>query len=601
MWRYDKKDIVISGFEKGIGDSAEQGIMDMRNANIITAPNEASVNFATAAVTIPGTYTATNGTFNAAANTVTYTPGVVAIYNGTSMKFTASSGGVTQDVVYWAGNVTSNTFKLYTAPNSNDPGLLVDLTDNNVHVFSTITLGAMTQHTEDSINSYNFFQDANGRVWWYAVAGGGNGARLIHIGPLINDGSGNEGKELLTNAHGNGLVVWAGFGSSMFLFAFRDTAVDVFSVNFLVSTDTGANAWVVNDFASGIVITTTGSHQAIASQDGAIYFCNKNWVGSILATTTTFDPTNSATFTATGTALQLPSYDMATWLAELGTNLLVGGIRNYVYPWDRLSTSYAYPLIFAEPNIQKIISTNSSAYIFAGNRGRIYITNGSNVDLYRKFPDQISFLTDPYWIWGGAIYWRNQLYFGIQSLTNAGGSFDTSGGVWGIDLTSKALRGSTTLAGQGLQAGSVPVVAPNISTSTPAGGGYFAASTNGSTFGLELTSTTPYTDIDAGLQIDTDLIPVGTYFKADTQGQIQWKTSLPLVSGETVRIQQRPYLRSAWTTVGTTTGVIGTNQVSDAYTINFEKYQWLQLRIQAASTGSSPSYCRLTEVRITPS
>ena len=53
-------DIVISGFEQGIGDDPYTGISDIRNINLISIPKEASVNFSAAlnsnpAVTVTGT------------------------------------------------------------------------------------------------------------------------------------------------------------------------------------------------------------------------------------------------------------------------------------------------------------------------------------------------------------------------------------------------------------------------------------------------------------------------------------------------------------------------------------------------------------------
>lgn len=577
-WHYDKKDIVIDGFANGIADSAEQGIIDMRNVNIVSAPNEASVNFATAAITIPPAVTTASVTFTAATDIATWTP-TATLYNGLAITFGATTGGVTAGVIYWVGNVSGSTFKIYNAINSNDPSNLVDLTANVSTTFTTIQLGAMTYAALSWVSRYNFFIDANGRAWWVKTA----------TNVLVNLGN-----TTLTNAHGNGIVVYAGF-----IFVFRDTAIDYLPVDAVTNTSSTASQWIYGwktDLSSNLI------HQAIASQDNAIYFCNDKFVGSVLTNAgSSFDPTNGGSYTYTASALLIPADDGVTYLAELGTNLLVGGIRNFIYPWDRLSTSYAYPLIFAENNIQKIVSTNANAYVFAGNRGRIYQTNGSNVQLYKKFPDQISALTDPYWSWGGAMYWRNQLFFGIQSSTNAGGSFETTGGVWAIDLTSNALRGVNSLSYGSPQTGTMPVIAPNISTSTPAGAGFFAAWTNNSVNGLDVTTTSPYaSSIDTSLQIDSDLIPVGTYFKPDTQGQIQFKLSLPLVTGETFRIQQRPYLRSSWTTIGTTTGLTGTNQLSDAYPVNYEKYQYLQFRAQAVSTASSPSYCRLTELRLTP-
>lgn len=584
-WKLEKNgedtDIVIDGFEKGVADSAEEGIGNIVNMNIISVPKECQVGFATSSVTIPPAYTSANGTFNDAANTVTYSNTNGAIYAGVAMTFSASTGGVTANVIYWAQNVTATTFKLYNAANSTDATNLVDLTDGNVHVFTTLTLGAMKQYATDYINNYLFFQDSTGACWWLNTSG-----NLIFIGPV--DGS---GLRITANSSGNGLAVWAGGGSDPWLFAFRDAKVDVMGItNMISSTNTAIVNWNL-DFAAGVISYPGGSHYALSGRDNALYFCNKTYVGRVISNGV-FDAANSATYFATGTALTLPSTDRATVLSELDINLLIGGVINAVYIWNRTDTNFNNRLILAENNTTQMVNANSNVYIFAGNRGRIYITNGSNVQLFRKFPDQISTRTDPYWTWGGAIYWKNQLYFGITATTNAGGALSVAGGVWAIDLDSNALRQSNSLAGA-----TVPVIAPNIRTTTPGGAGFYAATTISTTYALSITSTDPYTDGTS--LIDSDLIPVGTYFKNKTFKQIEFKLSKPLVSGESIEIQQRPNMGVGFSAI--TGGTFSTaGDYSGSVNVDFEKYQWLQLRALSTSiaVASSPSLVRLTELRI---
>lgn len=595
MYRFEKNgedlDIVIDGWEKGIADSPEEGIADIHNINIITTPKEAPVNFSTSAINTPPTYTSANGTFNATNDTVTYTPGSTVLYNGVSLTFTATSGGVTQNRVYWVGGISGSTFKLYDSPSSTNVVNLIDLTDNNVHVFNTIILGTQTQHFEDYLNNYNFYQDSNGRVWWINAS-----ERLVHIGPLITA----TGLELLTNAHGTGLCTWAGGGSDSYLFAFRDTAVDVFSVNYLLpnSISPGMDAWVQNNFAAGIVnsfSTSTTSHYAISGRDNGLYFCNKSYIGRVLVKAgSSFEPTIANSYTATGTALTLPSTDRATVLAELDINLLIGGIINAVYVWNRTDPNFNNRLILAENYTTGMVSANSNVYIFAGNRGRIYITNGSNVQLYKKFPDHISSVIDPYYTWNGFLYWKNQLYFSLTSTNNAGTNLYTTLGVWAIDLDSGALRSPNGTTGG---SDSIKIIAPVISSTQPAGAGlYMAWKTSTSTYGMDITASTPYTSFTTNNFIDTDLIPVGTYYKAKTFSQIEFKLSAAAVAGEAIRISYRTALYNSWNVIDSTT--FSGNEVSGAYPVNFQTSQWLQFRIELSSVSSSPSNVRLREIRI---
>lgn len=565
-------DLVINGWADGIADSAEMGISRMQGMNIITRPNEACVNFATTPVSIPPiSVIGASATFNAATDTVTWSVSDP-IYNGTAIVFGSSSGGVTAGITYWAGNVSGSTFKVYNAINASDPSNLVDLTANTSNTFSTQVFALATQYTLDYVNNYVFLIDNAGKAWWINASG-----NLIFLG-----------NDTRANAHGNGICVYNGF-----IFVFRDTIIDYLPVDAVTNTSSTASQWA---YAWQTGLASNLIHQAISAQDNAMYFCCNTTVGSVLTNAgSSFDPTSSGSYSYNTSALQLPATDRATYIAELGTNLLIGGIINRVYPWDRLSTSFQYPIILAENYTSKIVSTNSNSYIFAGNRGRIYITNGSNVEVYKKIPDSITNFPDPYFTWGGAIYWKNQLYFTLQATANNGTSTAAINGLYAIDVTSNAFRNTNLIISSTL-AGSTPVIIPNIRSTTPAGAGIYMCYTNtGQTvFGIDVTATTPYTSVGQAF-IDTDLIPVGTFLRKKTYKQIEFKLAAALVAGESIQISARASLSDLFVLVGSTNTV---GAISDVYTVNFEKFQWLQLRIEPVSTASSPSYVRLTEVRV---
>ncbi len=314
-------------------------------------------------------------------------------------------------------------------------------------------------------------------------------------------------------------------------------------------------------------------------------------VGSIIHNAgTTFDPSDAASYTYNGSSLLLPSFDRATCLAQLGVTLLVGGILTFIYPWNRISTSFNYPLVVAEAYTRCIVSTNSNAYIFAGQRGRIYITNGSNVDLFKKFPESLSGTVDPYYNWGWAIYWKNQLFFTLSCITNAGVTVSNFAGVWAIDLASEALRLTNSLS-YGTYAGTVPSLV-NMGGINPTGDSIFAL-WNNSGGGIDYTTSSPYTGDQC--VIDFDLIPIGTFLNPNTFGNLEFKLGRPLVSGESVSLYQRQDLADTFDLVFTTSEV---GAISGLDSINWENVQWVQIRIILRSTASSPSYVPLREVRI---
>lgn len=577
-WHIDGTDIVIDGWEKGIADSPEKGIADMRNVNIVSIPGEAMVGFSTTADVVPPTYSAVATTFDSAADTVTYTSTAVPIYDGCPVTFASTTGGVTAGAQYWAGStsggaLSSCTFKVYT---NIARTILVDLTANSTPTFSTVTMGAAANYNVDYVNKYVFIIDTNGRAWWRMTS--------INTWTFV-------GNTTLTNAHGNGIVTQNG----LWLLVFRDSIIDYLPITDLTSNSATVGQWSFS-WKSGLnAAVTAPAHQPLVAVDNNIYFPNGYNVGAIRTVAgQSFDPTNAATYTFASNAITggLPQTDPSTCLAELGAQLLIGGTINRVYQWDKVATNTSYPIYLPENNTTRIVTTNSVAYIFAGNRGRIYECNGSSVTLYKKIPDQLAGVPDPYYTWGAAIYLRGQLYFGITATTNASGALTTHGGIWAIDLESGALRGTHSLSYGGF-GGSTQVIIPVVSTAVPAGTGFYVAWTNGSSFGVDVTNSTPYSGSEA--KIDTDIIPVGKLLNPKTIENIEFKLSAPLVSGESVTIYARPDISAAYTLVNTTTTV---GAKSDVYNANFVAGEWVQLRVVQNSTASSPSYVRLTDLRM---
>lgn len=583
-YRQDKKtsEIVINGWEAGIADDPYSGISDIRNMNLISVPKEASVNFATS----KNSYATVSGSISSVDtgnDTITVNTGV--LENGMSLIFTGASlpTGVTAATIYWIGNVTSGvTFKLYT-----NQGLtaLVDITATGTGTFATLNPTKFLNWTYDNNLNYYYAVDSTGYVW------GTNATTTSGCWTFT-------GNTTITNASGQGLVYYSTNNSTGYLFVFRNKRIDyALSSNSLTWT----YGWDPASGASGAdALNTgagyTGSHQAMVGQDNGFYWCDGSYIGSVLGISgSTFNPTNTATYTYAKQALAIPFIDTAQCLAELGTNLLIGGAKNQIYPWDRVSTSFTYPLLIAENNVKAMVTVNTNTFIFVGNRGRIWITNGTQAQLYKKMPDHLSGTVEPYFTWGGACSIKNQLYFGVQATTNAGVANNNYGGVWAIDLDTKALRLTNKLS-YDTYAGIASIVFPIFSTS-PAGTGLYIGWDNGSSaYGMDVTSSSPYTNYQS--YIDTDNIPIGTFDTPHTFQNVQWKLVKPLVSGEGVKISYRKDFSQNFTDIWEATFTDIGAAFSDFHAVNFENAQWVQFRIETKSTASSPSYVRLTELRI---
>lgn len=604
-------EIIIDGFENGIADSPHEGLSDIRNSNITSIPGESMVNYSTVAMSVPLTVSAASFTATASNDTVTWTSSGT-MYNGTAIQLnTTSAGGTSTGIVYYIGNVSGNTFQLFTTIDGISgfvAGTPLNITTDGSGTFSTYTLGNPTHSSIDYSNTFvsstfgfrqaaSYIIDAKNQVWLLVPN------NIIGYPQNVLLFTGNIGSTVGTGV--NSIAIWKGY-----LFVFRHNEIDYWKID--VTTAPASNWTYTWSNSTSYVPTSTVSLRCIVAQDDAIYICNGSQVDSLLEIDgQTFNPSSSSTYIINSPALALPTNDTALCLAELGVNLLVGGRKSFIYPWDRVSTSFFYPLIIPEPNISTIVSTNSNAYIFAGSRGNIYITNGSAVDKYKKIPDYLSGLIDPYYITGGtdvvgtsldvgrsclgdSIYWRNQLIFSFTTVNNSGTIQNELVGLWAIDLNTDALRLINIMSYEAYS-GRIPVIVPNLASVTPNGGGLFAAwSQSNGTPGVDVSSTTPYSNYET--YVDTDIIPIGTAYEKLTASQIEFKLSTEMVSGEKIQILQRSNITNNFTEIGETTSAV----LSDVYGVNFEAVQWLQLRIMQSSTATNPSFTRLREVIIRP-
>lgn len=590
-------DVVIKGFEEGIADSPYSGIADMRNVNLISIPGEASVNFSTTAISP----TVSNGTVtsaNSGTEYLTYT-GAQLLENYMAILFTASTvGGVSINTTYWVANVGgagAGTFQLYSDYGQTS---LVNVTSNGTGTFRvakvgtnliTTATGAPTYFAYSRADDKYFMQDGTGAIWsnLFTTSSG----YWTYLGP-----SGTAD----TNS-GRGLVYYEASNGNRWIFAFNNGSIDYFNIGTLAWTFGWKPSTGGTSQPSGYLKLNVGDHSAILAPDNKIYYCDGSWIGRFYQAdpNTAFNPTNTATYVFDQTQV-LPFTDIAQCLAPLGNNLLIGGRYNVVYPWDTFSPLPSYPILIAENNIVKLVTVNTNTFIFVGNRGRIYITNGSQAQLYKKIPDHISGTVEPYFTWGGACSNKNQLYFSALCTTNTGVSVSQYGGVWAIDLDSKALRLTNKLS-YGTYAGYASAITPNLGTS-PAGTGLYIGWYNGVTggYGIDTTSSTLYANDQT--TIDSDLIPIGTFLKPTTNGRVEFKLAVPMVSGDNLQLSYRQAFSDSFTNVGNVF-IYNTNGAGTTYSgvvtdIPFQNSQWIQIRATLNASSSNPSYCRLTELRI---
>lgn len=425
--------------------------------------------------------------------------------------------------------------------------------------------------------------DANGRVW--------ETTSITGTWTFLSSGNSTTG-----SSSNDGLMYWLGY-----LFKTRGANIDY---------------WDGSTWHTGWASTLTANfkHYMYVASDNVLYITNGNYVALVLAVPPdNFDPTNTGTFTVNPSKLRIPVTDEAISLAEVGggnaqqSTLLIGGIFNAIYPWDKNASSFGLPIYVADSYIGLMVSANQNAFIFPGNqngRGRIYVTNGSQASEFYKIPDYIFGEQEPYFVWGDAIFHRNRLLFGFFPTKNSGsGIIQNFGYVWALDLTAPTFAGGNAGEKTFRAISQIPTsvtFAANatclISTLNLSSSGF------GYILGWNNNSTTPgigYSGTTAGFgtaSILTDLIPVGTFLDKKTYKQIQYKLRTPLQSGESLQIS--PVVDGVTQSPLTFSPTPTTGSISGTAPVDFEKAQWLQFNVSLTG-NSATSGVRFKEIRLT--
>jgi hypothetical protein len=591
----ETNDVIISGWEEGIQDDPYKGIYDMRNIDVVSIPGEASVALSTQSTYTPIAVTTKTITVNAGTDVFTW-DGSSTLTVNTAVTFANVGGalpaGLTANLAYYIKQVLSPTTFTVSV---NAGGALKDVTGagSGTNSFSVINMGrpiTLIKGIPSSSHSSRYFLlDNINRVWVYDSILLGNTNTWVYLNNKPTDDN--------SGYTGTGLVVWKNY-----LFKIDSGGVSYLQISNLATMTTKAN-WHIN-WKTG---TVDVYKMAIVSiNDGNMYFCNNTNVGVlkeaiVLGVIQTFDPTSATTYVYTPDIITLPDGDYAICLAELGTNLMIGGVNNYIYPWDRVSLQYTTPIFLSENYITRMVTINTTMYIFAGYSGRIFVTNGANATPFYKIPEYLSKTTNPYIIWTDATFNRNQLYFGFSCTTNSGTTINGYGGLWAIEVdsvspTSPRLQ---NIMSYGTYSGYVSALCQNRSyaVNTPVSDGYglWIGWWSGTAGGIDIGISTPYTGGQS--YIDCDPLPLGDFLKPRTLEHIQYKLGTPLVAGESVAFYYRKNIAEAYTLLPITQGN-GVGDISGVAYSNFENTQWLQIRVVLTSTATNPSFVRLREVRL---
>lgn len=365
-----------------------------------------------------------------------------------------------------------------------------------------------------------------------------------------------------------------------------------------------------------IVSDVTGSFQVFAASSGGSALDISTGASGVQYFNTfypiaTASASNGATptYTLTSPAVALPVFEVAQTLGEINTTILIGCKGNIVYPWNQEATQATGLIPLPEGNVVNILTVNQMGYIFAGNKGNIYITDGSTASTVTTIPDYCagvpgtpSSYIEPVFTWGGAAYVRGRVYFSIldQTSTKAG----NCGGVWSFVPTQNFYIGQDVGISMRLENqssyGTYNGVSPIIITKqtqnviAPQYWNAWWSDITGITYGIDFTGTGTASALTA--VIETELISTGSFLSKKTFKQIEYKLASPLPSGSAISIAYRQNLTDAWASCGT---IQSDNLLSGDYPVNFEKGQWLQLQATLTTTTATPgTFVRLAELRI---
>jgi len=310
--------------------------------------------------------------------------------------------------------------------------------------------------------------------------------------------------------------------------------------------------------------------------------------------------------------VNLPFYETAQCLVEIDNTVLIGCNGSIIYPWNQVDATPNGPIALPESDVRSMINVNNMAYVFAGNKGNIYITNNSVASLVLKVPDYVAGVPgtpltyiEPYFTWGDSMYVRGRVYFSImdQRSTKAGNcggnwSFVPSQNVDPAQDVGIALRlenqnsygdydgVSTILLANEEQAG---MISPQ----------YWAwwqdsYSTGTSVFGVDQTATTPVTSYI----VETDILKSGTLLAQQTYSQVEYDLTTPLATNDSLQLYYRLNSTDAWTTCGSVIEETA-NKISGYFKVAFQKTQVLQFRALITTGGTtSSSFVRLKQIRL---
>lgn len=508
--------------------------------------------------------------------------------NGRAVTFANTGGvlpaGITAGTIYYTTYVSSSTFKISTTLANVDSGIFVDITDagSGSHKVTFIQMGQINHAAINPVTGYWYAVDVNGRVWstehsssnFYLLAG-----------------------NTLTSAAGNGIAVWKNY-----VLVFRNSKIDAYGP--LTSAE-ASRTWSNDFFSLGV----SGSHQAINSLNDKLYWCDGNNVGYLSEDSgKTFNPADNTTFSpdSYSSALDLPDGYTSIWLEDYGSILAIAatrGNKSYIFPWDRVSSSFQFPVEIPETTIQSLLNLNNVLYVMTNSKAAIYATNLSSVSLVKRIPNHLTLATYPVngnLSIGASQRMGGKIYLGLRAGTTTSGNT----GVYVLDPATGIMKLANTLSSGITTSGQVVSFIGQRGQFNDGTPYYFlcsydATSPNSGAIDYNTTSQYPYGNYESQIispiyQVSTDVFETTPLTRAIFYFQI------PLGVGDAIKLEYRKYDTQAWTELGEITGNTAKADQSPMVDMGFHiDITQVQFRVSLKSTNvSTATFVRLKKIDI---
>lgn len=331
----------------------------------------------------------------------------------------------------------------------------------------------------------------------------------------------------------------------------------------------------------------------IPAKDGNLYITSGDSMGKISGFSGG-TPAVAPTATSNTSAMLLPANNAAVTAVEIGAYMLIGtqgltgswssrnnsNIAN-LYLWDKSDTKpTSLTGSLNETSIQSIISYGNRAYIMAGNKGNLYLTDTTSFQKIKRIPWKQNSRGDSLMMsYPNAICFNSLGNLLVGTSTQTFGS-DAQHGVWEVSLS-----------------GNYPIVfkhkvsSGDIGVSTPLYIGFIAQALestfigwdNGTTYAVDYVYPNSFGSSVA--TIESQLFQIAPRVNRKTFKNLEFALGKPLITGQEITLSYRKNLTENYTPWKSYTFASLGSVISQTEGATLQDVELLQVKIELSQPG----------------